>query len=174
MAKWIRNYLTKRDFEPDPEGEDDPWICVETDPSYRLAYVVGETGDPSRLQSWTTVRVPMHFWLVEEENEIIFRVMNEAAKENLRRVHSYANISPAFFAKSGFNLRVLLLNPQAEGRFSIPQKTEVFYTEQVPIDRVVGVGPPEHAGVYLTRGSEHGFVANKSLGLTSIYVFDPR
>lgn len=170
---FIRNFLEYRTFDYDPEEEYNPWVFVETDPLYQFAHVVGDDGNPFRCQSIVSVKVPMHPWLEAEENDIIFRTMVEASKSNVRRVQSFQAMDRAFWAKCSKNLHALILHPDNEGKLMAPPRTPTFYTEEVPKNRLVGVGPQHLAGIYLVRGPERGFVAKRQQGLLGILINQP-
>lgn len=168
---YIRDFLDYRVFSPNPDA--DPWIHIDTDPLYQTAYVVGEGGKPVRLNSVATIKVPMLVWLPEEENDLIFRAMSEASNENLRTVQTFKDLTMAFWAKCSKNLHALVTHPSNEGRFQLPPRTTMFYTAEVPENRLVGVGAREMAGIYLVRGDARGFVAKRKQGLLSIVVNQP-
>lgn len=169
----LRNFLEYRDFPSDPEEDDDENpVFIETDPLYQVAHVVGDDGDPARLQSIVSVRVPMHFWREDEEDNIIFRVMVEASKDNVRRATNWSDLKPPFWAKCGKNLSALAAHPESKGKFTPPPRTPVFYTEEVPKNRLLGIGPRDQAGIYLIRGDARGFVAKRKQGLLGILVFN--
>lgn len=169
----VQDLLEMRIFSEDPEGEDDPWVFVETDPLYQFAYVVGDDGEPSRQQSVVSIKVPLHSWLDEEEDSILLRTMQEASLENVRRVTRFTDLASPFWAKCSRNLSALVIHPDNLDKFVHPPRVPIVASVEVPRNRILAVGPREMAGIYLVRGTSRGFVAKRKQGLLSILVFDP-
>lgn len=165
----VRSFLEYRHFES--SSGDDPWVFVETDPLYQVAYVVGEQGAPTRLQSIVNVQVPMHRWEDGVEDDIILRVMVEASHNNVRRVRQWSDLKPPVWAKCTKNLCALATHPDNEGKFVPPPKTPVFYSNEVPTNRLLCLGAREQAGIYLIRGDERGLVLKRKQGILGILVY---
>jgi hypothetical protein len=166
----IQDFVTLRAYR-----HDEP-TYVNIDPRVQFAYVVGEGGEPERVMSSTRILVPMFDWELEDENDIILRVMNEASKSNLLRVQTFDDLTPAFWVKRRFHLSAFAMHPSNEGRAAIPERTVVFYTEGIEPNRVVCIGPKDRAGTLLLQEGEEsvtkGYIVNAQ-SLLSILVSSP-
>lgn len=164
----VRDFLTVKEFD-----EEEP-TYVQVDPLVQFAYIVGEDGNPKRVQSMSRIVVPVYEWDLSDENDILFRTMYEASKSHLVRARNLADLNRSFWANRGYNLKAFALHPDLKDKFFIPEKTSVFYTEEVDPNRILCLGPKETAGILVLQGQEKGFIANNPKGLLSVLISNPK
>lgn len=156
--------------------EDEP-VFIAIDPLVQFAHYVGEDGNPKRVRSMTRAVVPTFEWSLEEENDIIFRVMNEASKGYHVKAKTWSELGHPFWAKRRGNLSVFVHHPSVEGKFLVPDHTVVFHSEEIEPNRLLCVGPRDMAGTLLVQGEgasvTKNYVSTNPKGLLSVLILNP-
>jgi len=161
----IRDFLNNMQFD-----EDEPTF-VPVDPLVQVSYHVGDDGNPKRTVSTTRIEVPTFEWDIKDENDLIFRVMNEASKAHLIRAKNFQEIDHGFWAKRRFNLKAFAIHPNVKGKFYVPPRTVVFCTEEVEPHRIVCVG--DKAGTLIFQGETSTGYVVMDKDLLSVLVANP-
>jgi len=144
-------------------------VYYQMDPTLPMAYIVGPDRSPVKLQSRVRIEVPMHVWdSPEEELAAIVHVMAYMAERLPLTVSGPKAITRAFWTRLATNLKACVCNPELKGKFFIPERTAVVFSEALPANRILCLGLPRLAGTLLARDSGSGYVLPIQSGVTAI------
>jgi len=164
----ISDFLALQIVEPGKEA----LYAMQT--TFSFAHVIGAAGEPERVQSETTIEVPLYDWRnPKEEAEAIIRVMARNAEEFGLVVGSYRAMDRAFWTQVRRNTRALIVHPSLRGVLFLPEISEIFYSEQVPLDRVICVGAPGKSGTSLVREGMRGYILPTQDGVLAVRIAEP-
>ena len=163
----IRDFLTTRVFSP-TEATYMPLV-----PLVPFAFVLDRDGTPQRIVSQTRVEVPLGNWDPRREDDLLAKLLVQVAENSLsRRAQNYAAVNPQLWAKMTYNLSGLLLNPDHRDKFEVPSSSTVFFSNEVPLNRIVCLGAPSRVGTFVIKGALRGFYVPHGPGVTSVLLYE--
>lgn len=165
----LRDFLAPKTFKPHEP------TYVPADPLVQFGYTLDRDGAPQRTRSMTRIEVPLGNWDERQENDLVANMLVKVAEETLpHRARSYADINPKLWAKIQHTLKCLVLNPGHKGKFSTPLVSKVFYSEVVPLNRIICLGDPARVGTFVEKGQLRGFYVALGAGVSSILINRPQ
>lgn len=142
-------------------------------PTIPMACIVGPDKAPLKVQSRVQIEVPIHYWVSPaEETAAIIRCMAYMAEGFPQGALNVDALNRAFWTKLRHNLKAFIMNPALRGRFFIPERTVVLWAEQLPLDRILCLGPLGKAGTLLAQRNRSGFVLPLQNGVTAVKLYN--
>jgi hypothetical protein len=163
----LRDFLVTRVFD----AREPTYMPV--DPLVQFAHVLNRDGKPERVQSQSRVLVPMCVWDQRHENDLIAALLVQASAVRPHRAQNYEALNPQLWAKLTHNLNCLVLNPRHKGKFNLPRSSTAFYSEAVPLNRIVCLGEPNRVGTYLIKDTLRGVFVAHGKGVQSVAIYQP-
>ena len=164
----LRDFLGTRVFTPREP------TYMQVDPLVGFAHTIGKDAKPQRFKSQGRIVVPMLQWDTRRENDLIAAVMVQVAASKLYKAKDYAALTPTFWAKLTHYLDGLVLHPDHRGKFDVPQRSKVFYSEAVPKTRLVCLGTPNRVGTYLIKDALRGVFVPHGAGIVGVDLYQAK
>lgn len=162
----LRDFLETRTLGP----QDPSYMPI--DPKVHFAYVLNREGKPERHMSQSRILVPLVIWDLERENDLLAALLNHAAGGKTHRAQNVAALNPQLWAKLTHNLNCLVMHPDLRGRFELPRLSTAFYSENVPLNRILCLGQPNRVGTYLIKDTLRGVFVPAGHGVQAVSLFD--